>query len=189
MKMRLQLTRHQAVLRVMTLALPLIVSSGTANAQDPVNCTGSNGNSKVAVPTTICSSGVAGSMAYVDAALVDQEIVRNGRAASEPWKFYDLGHGYCTYDFFEQCPHRMACAKCDFYMPKESSSALLLEGKQNLLRLLQEIPLSEDEQAAVEEGVSAHERLIAKLAHVPTPSGQSLYRSGQKLVPLTALRP
>ena len=74
-------------------------------------------------------------------------------------------------------------------MPKESSSALLLEGKQNLSRLLQEIPLSEDERAAVEDGVSAHERLIAKLEHVPTPSGQSLRRSGQTLVPLTALRP
>jgi len=36
--------------------------------------------------------------------LIDQEAVRNGRAAAEPWKFYDLGHGYCTYDFFEQCP-------------------------------------------------------------------------------------
>lgn len=31
--------------------------------------------------------------------LIDQESVRNGRAATEPWKFYDLGHGYCTYDF------------------------------------------------------------------------------------------
>ena len=64
-------------------------------------------------------------------------------ASSEPWKFYDLGHGYCTYDFFEQCPHRMACAKCDFYMPKDSTAALLLEGKEHLLRLLQEIPLGE----------------------------------------------
>ena len=36
--------------------------------------------------------------------LVDQELVRSGRAATEPWKFYDLGHGYCTYDFFDQCP-------------------------------------------------------------------------------------
>jgi hypothetical protein len=25
--------------------------------------------------------------------LVDQEMVRNGRAANEPWKFYDPGHG------------------------------------------------------------------------------------------------
>jgi hypothetical protein len=46
-------------------------------------------------------------------------------------------YSYCTYDFFERCPHRMACAKCDFYMPKQSSAALLLEGKANLLRLLQ----------------------------------------------------
>lgn len=60
--------------------------------------------------------------------LVDQDVVRSGRAATEPWKFYDLGHGYCTYDFFDQCQHRMACAKCDFYMPKESTAALLLAG-------------------------------------------------------------
>lgn len=43
--------------------------------------------------------------------LIDQEKVRSGVAADEAWKFYDLGHGYCTYDFFDQCPHRMACAK------------------------------------------------------------------------------
>jgi hypothetical protein len=67
--------------------------------------------------------------------LVDQETVRSGRAANEPWKFYDLGHGFCMYDFFEQCPHRMACAKCTFYMPKGSSQAQLIEGKANLLRL------------------------------------------------------
>jgi integrase len=120
--------------------------------------------------------------------LVDQEVVRNGRAATEPWKFYDLGHGYCTYDFFEQCPHRMACAKCDFYMPKQSSSALLLEGRQNLLRLLQEIPLGEAEQAAVEEGINAHERLIAKLADVPTPSGRTPRQIGSDLVSITCKR-
>jgi hypothetical protein len=34
--------------------------------------------------------------------LVDQEAVRSGRATTEPWKFYDLGHGHCTYDFFDQ---------------------------------------------------------------------------------------
>ena len=64
--------------------------------------------------------------------LVDQEIVRSGRAATEPWKFYDLGHGYCTYDFFDQCPHRMACAKCSFYMPKASSQVQLLQGQSQL---------------------------------------------------------
>src|ERR1700730_2984048 len=59
------------------------------------------------------------------------------------------GHGYCTYDFFDQCPHRMACAKCSFYMPKGSTRAALLEGKNNLLRSRQEIPLSDAELAAM----------------------------------------
>ena len=37
-------------------------------------------------------------------------------------------------------------------MPKKSTVALLLEGKTHLLKLLQEIPLGDAEQAAVEEG-------------------------------------
>lgn len=74
--------------------------------------------------------------------LIDQEAIRNGAAAAgEPWKFYDLGHGYCTYEFFEQCPHRMACAQCSFYQPKGSSQAQMLEAKANLQRMLQAIPL------------------------------------------------
>jgi integrase len=54
--------------------------------------------------------------------LLDREVVTSGAAAAgQPWQYYDLGHGWCTYTFFEQCPHRMACAKCDFYAPKDSS--------------------------------------------------------------------
>jgi len=108
-----------------------------------------------------------------------QEVVRSGRAAVEPWKHYDLGHGYCTYDFFDQCPHRMACARCAFYVPKGSSKALLLEGKANLLRLRQEIPLSDDELRAVDEGIAAHDELVAKLADVPTPDGATPGRSAR----------
>jgi Phage integrase family len=103
--------------------------------------------------------------------LIDQDSVRKGRAITEPWKFYDLGHGYCSYDFFEQCPHRMACAKCSFYLPKESTAAALLEGKSNLLRMRQEIPLSDAEIAALDDGVSALESLLSRLENVPTPSG------------------
>jgi hypothetical protein len=103
--------------------------------------------------------------------LVDQEVVRSGRALNDPWKFYDLGHGYCTYDFFDQCPHRMACAKCSFYLPKHSSQAQLLEGKANLLRLRQETPLRDEEMAAVDDGVIAMEKLLESLVDVPTPSG------------------
>lgn len=106
------------------------------------------------------------------AVLLDQDTIKSGAAANgTPWKFYDLGHGYCTYEFFDQCPHRMACAKCAFYYPKESTQAQVLEGKANLQRMLQEIPLTEDERAAVEDGVGALEKLCRQLADVPTPEG------------------
>lgn len=101
--------------------------------------------------------------------LINQDTVRNGISSDEPWKLYDLGHGYCSYDFFDQCPHRMACAKCSFYLPKASSRAQRLEGKTNLLRLRQEIPLSDDELRAVNEGIEAHEALVSKLARIAAP--------------------
>lgn len=103
--------------------------------------------------------------------LIDQEVVRSGTADSEPWRFYDLGHGYCTYDFFDQCPHLMACARCGFYRPKNSAAAHFLEGKKNLLRLQQDIPLTEAEANAVVDGVSAFDKLLALLSDVPTPEG------------------
>jgi integrase len=101
--------------------------------------------------------------------LIDQDVVRKGLAAQESWKFFDLGHGYCTYDFFDQCAHRMACAQCSFYVAKESTRAQMLEAKTNLLRMRQKIPLSEPELAAVEDGLAAYERLIVNLRDVPTP--------------------
>ena len=104
--------------------------------------------------------------------LVDRDAVTSGAAAAgEPWQHYDLGHGYCTYTFFEQCQHRMACAKCDFYAPKDSSKAQLLEAKKNLQRMRAMIPLTEDEQAAVDDGSAALARLLDRLADTPTPAG------------------
>jgi hypothetical protein len=104
--------------------------------------------------------------------LIDQEVIRSGAAgAGAAWKFYDLGHGYCTYDFFDQCPHRMVCAKRDFYLPKESGKAQILEAKGNLQRMIQEIPLRKEERAAVEDGLAALERLETKLIDIPTPAG------------------
>ena len=74
-------------------------------------------------------------------------------------------------------------------MPKQSSAALLLEGKANLLRLLQEIPLGEAEEAAVEDGVAAYEKLLLKLADVPTPAGPTQRQIGTNLVQITLVRP
>ena len=104
--------------------------------------------------------------------LLDRDAVTSGAAAAgEPWQHYDLGHGYCTYTLFEQCPHRMACAKCDFYIPKDSGKAQLLEAKGNLQRMLVSIPLTDDERAAVEDGQTALDTLLTRLADVATPSG------------------
>jgi integrase len=115
--------------------------------------------------------------------LIDQEIVWKGLGGKEPWKFFDLGHGYCSYDFFDQCPHRMACARCSFYVPKASAQSQMLEAKANLLRLRHEIPLSDEESAAVNEGIQAYEQLIQRLADVPTPAGPT----PRELFPLVQL--
>jgi integrase len=104
--------------------------------------------------------------------LVDRDAVASGAVtAGEPWQHYDLGHGWCTYDFFEQCPHRMACARCDFYTPKGSTKAQLLEAKDNLQRMLVSVPLTDDERAAVDDGHAALDALLDRLTDVPTPAG------------------
>lgn len=100
--------------------------------------------------------------------LIDQEAIKHS-ATHEPWRYYDLGHGFCSYEFFDQCPHRMACARCDFYIPKESSQADLIASKTGMIRMLQEIPLTDDERAAVDGDVAAIERLLQRLETTPTP--------------------
>jgi hypothetical protein len=106
--------------------------------------------------------------------LLDRDAIVSGAAAGgEPWQHYDLGHGWCTYSFFEQCPHRMACARCDFYTPKGSTKAQLLEAKDNLQRMLTSIPLTDDERAAVDDGHAALDALLGRLTDVPTPAGPS----------------
>lgn len=104
--------------------------------------------------------------------LVDRDAVTSGETATgDPWQYYDLGHGHCSYTFFEQCPHRMACARCDFYIPKDFTKGQLLEAKENLQRMLANIPLTDDEQAAVDDGQTTLDHLLERLADVPTPAG------------------
>jgi len=122
--------------------------------------------------------------------LIDREAVQSGAAASgTPWQYFDLGHGYCTYNFFEQCPHRMACARCDFYLPKVSTQAQLLEAKGHLHRMLTTIPLTEPERAAVEDGAAAVEQLLDRLADMPTPAGPTPRELRETQPPLLTLTP
>ncbi|WP_069816363.1 hypothetical protein [Streptomyces sp. TP-A0874] len=104
--------------------------------------------------------------------LVDRDAVSSGAAAKgDPWQYYDLGHSWCTYTFFEHCQHRMACARCDFYTPKASSKSQLLDAKENLQKMLATIPLTDDERAAVDDGQAALDQLLERLTDVPTPGG------------------
>jgi Phage integrase family len=85
--------------------------------------------------------------------LLDQAAVRNGAVATGAvWKYYDLGHGFCTNDYWADCKHRMACARCPFYRPKESLQDQLVEGKANLVRMLEFVKLTDEERLLVTEG-------------------------------------
>jgi hypothetical protein len=120
--------------------------------------------------------------------LVDRDAATSGAAAAgEPWQHYDLGHGFCTYTFFEQCQHRMACARCDFYIPKESSKHQLLQAKSNLQRMLVSIPLTDDEQAAVQDGHAALDQLLQRLADTPTPAGTTPRQLTATPLPIVAV--
>ena len=126
--------------------------------------------------------------------LLDQDAVRSGAAArGEPWKYYDLGHGYCVNDFWAECKHRMACARCPFYRPKESLKDQLLEGQANLLRMLEFVQLTEEEKLLVTEGIDLHQALIENLADIPTPAGptprelETNRQDGTKIIPLNSI--
>jgi integrase len=127
--------------------------------------------------------------------LLDQEAVLSGAAArGEVWKYYDLGHGFCTNDFWAACKHRMACARCPFYRPKTATMDQLIEGKANLVRMLEFVSLTEDEKVLVTEGVELHQALIEKLADTPTPAGptprelKATQPGGVKVIPLQEVR-
>jgi hypothetical protein len=74
-------------------------------------------------------------------------------------------------DFLDRHPRPIACARCGFHRPKNSAAALFLEGKKNLLRRLQDIPLTEAEANTVVDGVNAFEKLLTQPSDVPTPEG------------------
>ena len=84
----------------------------------------------------------------------------------------------------------MACAHCDFYTPKASSTGQLIEAKNNLQRMLVGIPLTDDERAAVNDGQAAVDQLLDRLADIATPAGptpRQLRAEPGKQLPLTVL--
>ncbi|WP_125921646.1 hypothetical protein [Hymenobacter lapidarius] len=73
----------------------------------------------------------------------------------------DLGHGFCTYDFFDQCSQRMPCAQCSFYKPKASLLSQSHEVKSQFVRMLHHLPLSNEIRQAIEEAIALNEKMEA----------------------------
>jgi hypothetical protein len=120
--------------------------------------------------------------------LIDRESILTGAAAGgeQPWKYYDLGEGYCSYDFFAKCPHRLACARCPFYVPKQSSRGQLLAVREGIDQMLEQLDLTE----ALEGDREALTALAERLADTPTPAGPTPKQLGtnRTFIALTDLR-
>lgn len=112
---------------------------------------------------------------YLVEVLVDSRAIESGAAANgQPWQFFPLGNGdYCSNPFYAQCPHKMACPRCDFHVPAECQKAAALEARDGIQRMLMEMPLDEEERAALEDGVEALGILLEKLKDVATPDGRT----------------
>src|SRR5262249_59143856 len=97
---------------------------------------------------------------------------------------------YCRYEFFAQCPHRLACARCDYYEPKDSEEVLILEAEGNLVRLRQDLLLTEEEREAIDGDVAAFQRLRSRRWDTATPSGATprQMEHGQGLGPSSKVR-
>ncbi|MGD0471855.1 MAG: hypothetical protein ABSB70_01395 [Candidatus Velthaea sp.] len=94
-------------------------------------------------------------------------------AQGAAYRAYDLGHGYCTDRFFSRCPHRMACAWCGYYVPKESTKGSLLAAAGANEALYEEIPIREEERLALEGDAEAIRQLVSNLDVVPAPDGRT----------------
>jgi integrase len=109
--------------------------------------------------------------AYVDAryfernvavvqVLLDRAAIETGAAArGEAYKYVHLGHGYCANPYWAQCQHRMACQRCDFYVPGNSTKAQALEASTHNQHLLEQIPMTETERKALAGDQEALKRL------------------------------
>ena len=123
-------------------------------------------------PTKLAASFVkADQMAHMISVLIDHDVI--ARQENAPYIYYDLGDSYCSNPFWSSCPHRMACAGCDFNLPKESKRAQILESKLSIKRYLESVPLTSEERSIAEGDLEKLERLIVKLNDVPSLDGRT----------------
>jgi len=100
--------------------------------------------------------------------LLDRAAIENGAAAKgETYKYVHLGHGYCGNPYRAECAHRMACQRCEFYVPGDSTKAQALEADIHNLKLLEQIPVTDTERKALEGDRKALQRLIGSVRPEP----------------------
>jgi integrase len=92
-------------------------------------------------------------------ALVNREKLRGQTDAAAHGLYYDLVHGWCTNEFFAQCPHRLAGARCPFYVPKDSAEVHVLAAEGNLIWLRQDLLLTDAERLVIDGDVAAYRAL------------------------------
>ena len=86
----------------------------------------------------------------------------------EPALFYALGEGaYCANPAWAACAHRLACLKCPMYVPRDAG--VRLEARAGVQRLLQEVPLTEEERAVAEGDLVALSKYVAARRDVAPP--------------------
>jgi hypothetical protein len=61
--------------------------------------------------------------------------------------------------------------RCPFYEPKDSQRLLILEAEGNLIRLRQDLYLTDEEQAVIDGDVDAYRALRQRNWEMPTPAG------------------
>lgn len=117
-------------------------------------------------PTQLAASFVrADRVAHMISVLIDHD--PEAASLSGPATYYDLGDSYCTNPFWSSCQHRMACIGCDFNLLKQSARGLVLESKASVRRYLEEVPLTPDERAIVEQDAEKIELALQKLPLKP----------------------
>lgn len=116
-------------------------------------------------------------MATVEA-LLDVEALTSGKG--EGALYYDLGHGLCANPYWHQCPYRMACVKCPMYVPGEE--AQYIRAKKGIRRMLETVPMTDEEQRAAEGDEQALKELLGNNPEIPMPADPT---SRQPIIPLS----
>jgi len=123
-------------------------------------------------PTKLAASfAKADRMSQTISVLIDHDVIQQKENVA--YAFYDLGDSYCANPFWSSCPHRMACAGCDFNVPKVSARGRALEHKEGVRRYLETVPLTDEEKAIAEGDLEKLNSLIQKLDDVPTLDGRT----------------